>query len=80
MPRDTFERYVITAVNENKLKNFIFDNYHLWTYELLRRLLKTILTLEPVKRKLAKRQLQSRFLNAITRSKEYSHPELKNND
>jgi len=77
VPKDTFERFVINAIEENKLQNFIFDNYHLWTHEILRRLLKTILSLKPIKIKLVQQQLRSRFLNKITKSQKYSHPELK---
>jgi Na+-translocating ferredoxin:NAD+ oxidoreductase RNF subunit RnfB len=79
VPKDTFERFVINAIDRNKLQNFIFDNHGLWTYDLLRRLLKTILGLKPVKRKLAQQQLRSKFLNTLTKSKRYSHPEFKNN-
>lgn len=76
VPKDTFERFVVTAIEEGKLQNFIFDNYNLWTYDILRKLLGVILNLPPVKRSLAKKQLQSKFLNMITRSKKYSHQEL----
>jgi len=77
VPKDTFERFVINAIEENKLQNFIFDNYNLWTFELLRKFLKTILQLSPIKQNLAKQQLRSKFLNALTKSQKYSHPELK---
>jgi len=77
VPKDTFERFVITAINQGKLQNFIFNNYKLWSYDLLRKLLGIILNLKPAKRALASRQLQSRFLNTFTKSKKYSHPELK---
>lgn len=79
-PKDSFERFVINAIEENKLQNFIFDNYHLWTYEIFRQLLKIILTLKPIKQNLAKRQLQSKFLNILTKSDKYSHPELKKSE
>ncbi|MCX6745184.1 MAG: 4Fe-4S binding protein [Candidatus Parcubacteria bacterium] len=76
-PKDSFERFVINAIDENKLQNFIFDNYHLWSYEIFRKLLRTILTLKTVKQNLAKQQLRSKFLNILTQSDTYSHPELK---
>jgi len=77
VPKDTFERYVVSAIEEGKLQNFIFDNYTLWTNDIFRRLLKTILNLGPAKRALANQQLRSRFLNAVTRSSRYSHDEMK---
>jgi NAD-dependent dihydropyrimidine dehydrogenase PreA subunit len=77
VPKDTFERFVINAIETNKLQNFIFDHRDLWTHDLIRRLLKTILGLKPVKRRLAQQQLRSKYLNALTRSRKYSHPELK---
>jgi ferredoxin len=76
-PQDSFERFVINAIAENKLQNFIFDNYHLWTYEIFRKLLKIILTLEPIKQNLAKQQLRSKFLNILSNSQRYNHPEIK---
>ncbi len=79
VPKDSFERFLINAIDRNKLQNFIFDHRDLWTHELLRKLIKTILELKPVKRRLAQQQLRSKYLNALTRSKKYSHPELTEN-
>ncbi len=90
VPKDGFERYIFTAINNGKLQNLIFDNYSLWTNEAMRRLLGFILTLKPVKRKLATQQLKSRFINRLSKNyytlakvfidmkkPNYSHPELK---
>ncbi|MFA6073189.1 MAG: 4Fe-4S binding protein [Candidatus Woesearchaeota archaeon] len=92
-PKDSFERVVITAINTGKLQNLIFDNRDLWTHKMLRQLLKTILSLKPAKRILATNQLQSKFINNMSKAygntftklfnddklPDYSHPELKAN-
>ncbi|MFH1589925.1 MAG: 4Fe-4S binding protein [archaeon] len=92
VPKDSFERFVMTAINENKLQNLIFDNYTSWTNEIMRRFLGIILNLSSVKRRLASQQLQSRFIHKLSKTyftlaksfinmekPDYSHPELKNN-
>lgn len=88
-PKDGIERNVISAIDAGKLQNFIFDNYSLWTYDILRKMLETILKLKPIKRAMANRQLQSRYINAAVKAYnlfkkdgdklDYSHPELKKN-
>lgn len=90
VPKDTFERFVVSAILQGKLQNLIFDNFSLWTNDLLKRLVGTILKLEPVKRKLADAQLGSRYLDSLAKvyflfdktindgkKPDYSHPELK---
>jgi ferredoxin len=72
VPRDSFERYVMDAIATGKLQNLLFDNYTLFTHDLLRRFLKVILSLEPAKRCLAQYQIRSRFLNALTKTKHYT--------
>ena len=72
VPKDTFERMVLEAINRGKLQNYIFDNYTLWTHSLLRRLLGIILKLKPAKKILATKQLRSRFLNHLTKTKHYT--------
>ena len=37
VPKDGFERFVMTAINEGKLQNLIFDNYTSWTNDIMRR-------------------------------------------
>jgi len=91
VPKDSFERYVMAAITTGKLQNLLFDNRTLFTHDLLRRFLKVVFSLEPAKRALANRQIQSRLLKAATRTKQYalwrkgldarkkpnySHPEL----
>jgi len=87
-PVDTFERIVLEAIDSGTLQNLIFDNYHLWHYGILRKVFAIIFKAPPVKWLLAKRQLQSRFLNAVSnkhylknpelydKRPDYSHPEL----
>ncbi|MFC2134399.1 NADH-quinone oxidoreductase subunit I [Bacteroidota bacterium] len=90
VPKDSFERFVMTAINEGKLQNLIFDNYDSWTNDIMKRFLEIILNLSPVKRKLASQQLQSRFIHRLAKTyytlaksfidmkkPDYSHPELK---
>lgn len=72
VPKDSFERYVLAAIDSGTLQNYLFDNQNLLTHAILRKFLGTILKLKPVKMILAKRQLQSRFLNAMTRSESYT--------
>jgi formate hydrogenlyase subunit 6/NADH:ubiquinone oxidoreductase subunit I len=66
VPNNSFERFVLGAIENGKLQNLIFDNYSLWTYELLRRMLKVILELSPIKRRLADQQLCSRYVSHLT--------------
>ena len=92
VPKDTFERFILSAISTGRLQNLLFDDYTLWTHDLLRRFLRILLSLEPAKRLLAQRQIQSRFLNALTKTErytlidrvqnhgqtpDYSHPELR---
>jgi hypothetical protein len=50
------------AIDVGKLQNLIFDNQHLWTHKMLQRFIGIILSLGPIKRKLADEQLRSKFL------------------
>ena len=72
VPKDSFERCVMTAIATGKLQNLLFDNRTLFTHNLLRRFLKVVLSLDPAKRALAQRQIQSRLLKAATRTKQYA--------
>jgi len=90
VPKNTQERIILDAIDSGTLQNLIFDNYHLWTYDVFRKFFGIILNLKPAKRLLVHNQLQSRFLQGITKlySKlnkdvepvDYSHPEMKNNN
>ena len=92
VPKDTFERFILSAISTGRLQNLLFDDYTLWTHDLLRRFLSVFLSLEPAKRLLAQHQIRSRFLNALTKTEhytlfdrlfnhgqtpDYSHPELR---
>jgi len=92
VPKDTFERILLSAVDTGKLQNFLFDNYTLLSRDVMRRFLGVFLSLPPVKRLLVQRQVRSRFLAALTETDhyalfdrlcnqeqkpDYSHPELK---
>jgi len=69
VPEDTFERCVLNAIEKGKLRNYIFDNYSLWTNEMLRNLVGVIFTLSPAKFLLANEQLQSRFLKVLRKAR-----------
>ncbi len=87
VPKNTYERIILDAIDSGTLQNLIFDNYHLWTYDVFRKFFAIILTLKPVKRMLVNDQLQSRFLLGITKlyyklnkkvePVDYSHPEME---
>jgi ferredoxin len=92
VPKDTFERFILSAISTGRLQNVLFDDYTLWTHDVLRRFLGIFLSLEPTKKLLAQRQIRSRFLKALTKTDyytlfdrlynhgkkpDYSHPELK---
>ncbi|KKR04209.1 MAG: Dissimilatory sulfite reductase (Desulfoviridin), alpha/beta subunit [Parcubacteria group bacterium GW2011_GWC2_39_14] len=62
VPETSFERCVLTAIERGKLAGYIFDNYDLWTNEMLRHLLGILLTLSGAKFLLANEQLKSKFL------------------
>jgi len=69
VPLDSFERCVINAIETNKLQNYIFDNYNLWTNELLRNLVGILFKLSPAKFLIANRQLKSQFLRVLRKTK-----------
>jgi len=87
VPKDGFERFVMSAIENNKLQNFIFDNNQLWTSTLMRRFLGVLLALKPTKKLLLNKQFKSRYLTALakrdklydlkTTDVDYSHPEMK---
>jgi len=89
VPKDTYERIVLNAIDSGTLQNLIFDNYHLWTYDIFRKFFGVILGLKPAKRLLVNDQLQSRFILGMTKlyyklnkkvePVDYSHPEMKKN-
>jgi ferredoxin len=66
-PVTNAQRYVLMAIERDKLQNLIFDNQVLASHRALAVLLGSILKLPPVKRALAGEQLKSRFLAAVDR-------------
>jgi len=68
-PLNTIERVVLEAINNNKLQNYIFDNYTLWTNRYLRQVLGVILAQPLAKRILVSKQLRSRFFRAVNEKK-----------
>ena len=69
VPLDTFERCVLNAIEKGKLNNYIFDNYSIWTNEILRQFAGIILFLSPTKFILANEQLRSRFLRTLRKTR-----------
>jgi Pyruvate/2-oxoacid:ferredoxin oxidoreductase delta subunit len=69
-PKDGFERIVRMAIDVGKLQNLIFDNQHLWTHKMLQRFLRILLSLGPIRRKMADEQLKSRFLTFARKLKD----------
>jgi CRP-like cAMP-binding protein len=80
VPKDTFERFILSAISTGRLQNLLFDNYTLWTHDLLRRFLGIFLSLEPAKRLLAQRQVRSRYLNALIKMERYTIVDQLYND
>lgn len=64
-PVDTAQRFVLMAIERNKLQNLIFDSPDSGTHRFLAVILGAILRLPPVKRALANRQLQSIYLKRL---------------
>jgi ferredoxin len=90
VPRDSFERIVLSAISKGKLQEFIWDNRDLWTHRTLNRFVGFFLKLPPTKRLLVQRQVRSTFLNAAAgiqfrrdpatfggKRPDYSHPEIR---
>ncbi|MBJ6726086.1 4Fe-4S dicluster domain-containing protein [Geomesophilobacter sediminis] len=66
-PVNTAHRVVLMAVERGKLQNLIFDNHALLSHRLMAAVLGAILRLPPLKRLMAKSQLNSRYLETIFR-------------
>ena len=92
VPKDSFERFILSAASTGKLQNLLCDNYTLLSHDVMRRFLGVFLSLPPAKRLLLQRQVRSRYMAALTRTghytifeqlyyqgqkPDYSHPELK---
>ena len=92
VPKDSFERFILSAAATGKLQNLLCDNYTLLSHDVMRRFLGLFLSLPPAKKLLLQRQVRSRYMAALTRTShytlfdrlynrgrkpDYSHPELK---
>jgi ferredoxin len=90
VPKDSFERVVLSAISTGKLQNFLWDNRDLWTHRTLNRFVGLFLKLSPTKKLLVQKQVRSTFLNAAAgiqyrkdpatfggKKPDYSHPELR---
>jgi Pyruvate/2-oxoacid:ferredoxin oxidoreductase delta subunit len=65
VPVNSFERYVINGIETGKLQNIIFDNYTLWTHDVLREFISIIMSLDPTKKMSALNQLKSKFMEFL---------------
>lgn len=92
VPKDSFERFILSAAATGKLQNLLFDNYTLFSHDVMRRFLAVLLSLPPAKKLLLQRQVRSRYMAALTKTShytlfdklynqgqrpDYSHPELE---
>ena len=64
-PTTGVQKAVIMAIERGKLQNLIFDNRVLWSHRALSAVFGAILKLKPVKRTLAKKQLNSAYAEAV---------------
>jgi hypothetical protein len=64
-PVDSVQRAVLMAVERGKLANLIFDDPASAGHRAVAAVLGAVLRLEPVKRTLAARQLNSRYFDAL---------------
>ena len=70
-PKDTFERLLLSAIDSGKLQNYLSENHNIMTRSILRRILEFILNLPPSKLLLANRQIRSRLVMRVAKTKEY---------
>jgi ferredoxin len=68
-PVDSVHRAVMMAVERGKLQNLIFDNQTALSHRAMAAVVGAILRLPPVKRAMARRQLQSRYLDKYIEAK-----------
>ena len=64
-PYDAVHKSVLMAIERGKLQNLIFDNRVLWSHRALAAVLGVILKLPPFKQVLARKQVKSRYLEAL---------------
>jgi NAD-dependent dihydropyrimidine dehydrogenase PreA subunit len=64
-PLDSAHRIVMMAIERGKLGELIFDGQDSWTHRSLAAVVNALLSLPPVKWKLASQQVRSRFVEAL---------------
>lgn len=64
-PVNAVHKSMLMAIERGKLQNFIFDNQVAKSHRALAAVLGAIVKLPPVKRAMAKRQLQSKYVNRL---------------
>ena len=64
-PVNTVHRVVLMAIERDCLQNLIFDNQALTSHRAMAAILGVILKLPPVKQFLARRQMDSRYLDRL---------------
>jgi ferredoxin len=69
-PLDSTRRVVLQAIERGRLQDLIFDNRALASHRAMAAILGVVLRLSPVKRAMASRQVQSRYLEALLRRTE----------
>ncbi len=73
VPKDNFELMVLEAIDKGKLQNYLLEKNDFLTNNILRRLMEIILKLPPTKFALANKQVQSKFLNMLSKTKYYKN-------
>jgi ferredoxin len=72
-PVTTAHRAVLMAIERGKLQNLIFDNQAQWNHRAMAAVLGVILKLPPVKQVLAGKQMKSRYLEYLLKSRSLVH-------
>ena len=79
-PVDSSHRVVMMAIERGKLQDLIFDNRTLFSHRALAAILGVILKLPPIKRSMARNQLQSRFLEKMIKRHEVKEEAQEKNE
>ena len=69
-PVNSVHRFVIQAIERGKLQNLLFDNQAYTSHRAMGAVLGAILKLPPVKRAMAKKQMDSRYVDALLAKQE----------
>lgn len=65
VPETTIERVIHMAIERGKLQNLLFDENEGLPYKVLNKFFGVVTNLSPVKKKLAEKQLRSRFVSLL---------------